>query len=279
VLVLDIRRRTGFLFLAVVLGHLILISAQVNTKSGVRVLQAVTFAAFAEVQRGIASVIGGVSTVWSRYVALRGLESENAYLKQENAALGVRVQELRALAQRGERLELLFHLQHAIPQRTLAADVIAGDASSFFRTVTINRGSSDGLRSDMAVIAPGGVVGRVVGDPAARAARVQLLIDRNAGAGAIVDRSRAGGVVTGDGSALKMDYVSDLADVVAGDVVVTSGLDGIYPKGFVIGEVVSVDRGPGAYKRIAVRPSVDVSSLEEVLVVLDRNPSAREGSE
>jgi rod shape-determining protein MreC len=159
-------------------------------------------------------------------------------------------------------------MQSAIPQRTLAADVIAGDASSFFRTVTINRGTSDGLRRDLAVIAPAGVVGRVVGDPASRAARVQLLIDRSAGAGALIERSRAGGVAVGDGSGLRLEYVSALADVAVGDVVVTSGLDGIYPKGFVIGSVVSIEAASGS-RTIVVRPSVDFSSLEEVLVVLD----------
>ena len=262
------------------LGHLVLISAQVNTKSGVRVLEAITFSAFTGVQRAAASVIDAVTGVWGRYVALRGLAVENERLKAENATLGVRLQELGALARRGERLELLLDLRRALPQRTLVADVIAGDASSWFRTVTIGRGTKDGVQRDMAVIAPAGVVGRIVGDPAARAARVQLLIDRSAGAGAIVDRTRAGGVVTGDGSGLRLEYVSALADVLPGDLVVTSGLDGIYPKGFVIGSVVTVERGAGAYRSIAVRPSVDFSALEEVLVVVDEPVAAtREGME
>jgi rod shape-determining protein MreC len=100
---------------------------------------------------------------------------------------------------------------------------------------------------------------------------VQLLIDRTAGAGALVERTRAGGVVVGEGETLRMEYVSPLADVAVNDVVVSSGLDGIYPKGFVIGRVVAVD-GTGAARRITVRPSVDFSSLEEVLVVLGGAP-------
>jgi rod shape-determining protein MreC len=264
---LDPRRRM-LLFAAVMVGHLVLISAQVNTRSGVRVLSAVTFGAFAGVQRAASSVLGAVTGTWARYFALHGVAAENEALKRQIVDLGVKLQEERALAQRGQRLELLMKMQSAIPQRTIAADVIAGDASSFFRTVTINRGTSDGLRRDLAVIAPAGIVGRVVGDPVSRAARVQLLIDRSAGAGAIIERSRAGGVVVGDGSALRLEYVSALADVVAGDVVVTSGLDGIYPKGFVIGAVVSVETSGGS-RTIVVRPSVDFSALEEVLVVLD----------
>lgn len=264
---LDPRRRM-LLFAAVMVGHLVLISAQVNTRSGVRVLSAVTFGAFAGVQRAASSVVGAVTGTWSRYFALHEVAKENDDLKRQIIDLGVKLQEQRALALRGQRLELLMKMQSAIPQRTLAADVIAGDASSFFRTVTINRGTSDGLRRDLAVIAPAGVVGRVVGDPASRAARVQLLIDRSAGAGALIERSRAGGVAVGDGSGLRLEYVSALADVAVGDVVVTSGLDGIYPKGFVIGSVVSIEAASGS-RTIVVRPSVDFSSLEEVLVVLD----------
>jgi rod shape-determining protein MreC len=126
------------------------------------------------------------------------------------------------------------------------------------------------------VIAPLGVVGRVV-VPALRSAKVQLLIDRNAAAGALIERSRAQGVVVGTGDErLRMEYVSEVADVAVGDVVVTSGVDGIYPKGFVIGRVDAVEKNGNAFKRISVRPAVDFLSLEEVLVITTPSP-AREG--
>src|SRR5262249_4980332 len=124
------------------------------------------------------------------------------------------------------------------------------------------------IRTDMAVIAPAGIVGRLV-VPTARASKVQLLIDRNAAAGAIIERTRAQGVVVGSGDdRLSLEYVSEVSDVVAGDVVVTSGIDGIYPKGFVIGRVEQVEKSGNSYKRITIRPAVDFTSLEEVLVVL-----------
>jgi rod shape-determining protein MreC len=123
----------------------------------------------------------------------------------------------------------------------------------------------------MAVISPAGVVGRVV-LPSARAAKVQMLIDRNAAAGALIERTRAQGIVVGQGDSLRMQYVPGTADVKPGDLVVTSGIDRIYPKGFVIGTVDVVDRGPGTYHEISVRPAVDFSRLEEVLVVLTPPP-------
>jgi rod shape-determining protein MreC len=154
--------------------------------------------------------------------------------------------------------------------------VIAGGASPDFRTVTIDKGTNEGLRPDMAVIAPAGIVGRVI-TPSALAAKVQLMIDRNAAVGALDERSRAQGVVVGTGETrLRMDYVPGTADVQVGDTIVTSGIDGIYPKGFVIGQIESIERGAGEFTGIVIRPAVDFSTLESVLVVLSPPAQAPE---
>jgi rod shape-determining protein MreC len=118
------------------------------------------------------------------------------------------------------------------------------------------------------------VVGRII-MPSARASKVQLLIDRNAAAGALIERSRAQGVVLGTGGdRLRMEYVSSAADVKVGDLVVTSGIDGIYPKGFVIGQIESIERGAGMFSAIVIKPAVDFTSVEDVLVVLTPPPAA-----
>jgi rod shape-determining protein MreC len=268
--VLDIRQRTGYLFLAVMVGQIILISAQVQSKSGVGVLEAVTFGAFARVQGGVAGVINGVRDVWGNYFVLRGAKVENESLHKQVTELEVRLQEQRALAARSVRLQELLGLRSSATLPFLAAEVIAGNPNPGILTVTIDRGLADGVQADMAVIAARGVVGRVVGPLAAHAARVQLIVDRNAGVGALSERSRSGGVIVGvEGDPpLKMDLVSNLADVQPGDVIVASGVEGIYPKGFAIGVVESSERGSGLYRMIKVRPAVDFSSIEEVLVVL-----------
>ena len=178
------------------------------------------------------------------------------------------LQRQRALADRSRGLERLLGLRDQSSLMTVAADVIGASATPDFRTITIDKGTGDGLKPNMAVIAPAGVVGRVV-VPSSRAAKVQLLIDRNAAAGAVVERSRAQGLAIGGGEdLLEMTYVSETADIVAGDEVMTSGIDGIYPKGFVIGRVEKVEKNGPAYKRIVVRPAVDFRALEEVLIVL-----------
>jgi rod shape-determining protein MreC len=266
---LDLKlRSSSYLFFAAVVAQLVLISAQVSTKTGMPILQAVAFGMVAEVQRVGAAVTGAVGDLWTGYFELRGLQGENERLERELGQTRIALQQERALAQRSRNLEQLLDLRSRLAVQTTAADVIAAAATPEFRTVTIGKGTQAGLRPDMAVISPAGVVGRII-VPSAHAAKVQLLIDLNAAAGAVIERSRAQGVVVGTGSdTLRLDYVSGSIEIRTGDTVITSGIDGIYPKGFVIGRVEKVERSGGAYGAITVRPAVDFSMLEEVLVVL-----------
>jgi rod shape-determining protein MreC len=271
--VTDIRQRSGFLFLGVVVAHILLISAQVNSKTGVPVLEAVTFGIFSEVQRTLSGGVGGVRHVWGSYVGLRHVKAENEELKRQLAAAEIALQEQRALADRARGLQKLLELRDHLELGTTGAEIIGSSASPDFRTLTVDKGTRDGVRPDMAVIAPAGIVGRVV-VPSARSAKVQLLIDRNAAAAVIVERSRAQGVVVGgDNDRLQMQYVSEASDVAVGDLVVTSGIDTIYPKGLVVGKVETVEKNGPAFKRIVVKPAVDFSQIEEVLIVLTPTPA------
>jgi rod shape-determining protein MreC len=267
---LDIRKRTGWLFFCVMLAQVILVSAQVQSKSGVRVLELVTFELFSRVERATSSAVRGVRDVWGNYASLRGARDENEVLRRQLSELQIKLQEEHALAARSQRLQELMDLRNRAGVPTLAAEVIGGNPNPGMKTITIDRGSADGVQADMAVVSPNGIVGRIIGQPARHAARVQLLIDRNAAAGALIDRSRAGGMVVGLESdpPLRMELVANLADVKDGDSIIASGVDGIYPKGFLIGRVERSERGTGLYRNITVRPAVDFSGVEEVLVVL-----------
>jgi rod shape-determining protein MreC len=265
---IDLRQRTGWLFMAVTVGHILLISAQVNTRRGVPLLEAVTFGAFAEVQRVSTSAIASVRDGWTNYFALQEIRRENVQLRDEVAKLRVGLQQERALAEQSRTLQQLLDLRESLKLSTMAAAVIAGGASPEFRTITIDKGTGDGIAPDMAVISPVGVVGRVV-LPTPRAAKVQLLIDRDAAAGAIVERSRAQGVLVGTGTErLRLDHVPGTAEIKVGDRVVTSGIEGIYPKGFVIGQIESFERRAGEFTAVMIRPAVEFSNLEVVLVVV-----------
>lgn len=272
---LDIRQRTGWLFGAIVVSHIILISAQVTTKRGVPVLQEWTFGAFAEMQRGATSAFGSAREGWQNYFALQEIRRENDQLKQEVTKLRVSLEQERSVAQQTRTLQQLLDLRSATGFETAAAMVIGSGADPEFRTITIDKGTQDGLRPDMAVMSPAGIVGRIL-MPTARAAKVQLIIDRDAAAGVLIERSRVNGVVEGLGSGeelgfkagmISLNYVPSSADVKAGDRVVTSGIDGIYPKGVPVGEIQSAKREGGEW-RIRVKPAVDFAALEAVLVVL-----------
>lgn len=263
------RRRAGYVAPGVLAAHVALISAQVDTAPGRSVLHAATFGLLAEAQRIVSSTVAAGRHVWDGYVSLRGAHEEKAALEERVARLELRLQTQQALARRARSLERLLDLERTVDLMTLSARVIGVDATPWFRTVTVDRGLRDGVRAELAVIAPGGVVGRVVGAPGMRAAKVQLIVDRNAAAGAIIERTRVPGVVvgTGDGATLRMDYLSNLEDVRVGDVVVTSGADGIYPHGLGVGTVTSVARGPGLYKSISVKPALEFDRMEHVLIV------------
>ena len=266
----KLRRRTGVLLLAVIIGHVVLISVQVNTPSGVRLLESVTFGLFSEVQRAVARSVGGVQGLWHGYVGLVSVQEENGALREDVAQLQLRLQQERAMAQRARGLEELLELKRNVAFSTVSARVIAGDATPYFRTVTIDRGTGDGVRRDAAVVSPAGVVGRVIKDPGSRASKEQLWSDRSAAAGVLIERTRVQGVAMGvvDEGLLRMEYVSKLEDVQVGDLVVTSGADGVYPKGVPVGQVAEVGGGPGLYQTIHVRPNVEFGDLEDVLVLV-----------
>ena len=264
---LDIRQRVGWLFMMVTVAHLILISAQVTSQRGLPLLQEAIFGGMAEVQRVATGGIGEVRGVWQNYVDLRQIGRENDALKQRVSQLEVALQRERALAGQTRVLQELLDLKNETPLATTPAAVIASGASPDFRTMTLDKGSSHGLHADMAVIAPAGIVGRVI-LPTPRAAKVQLITDRNAAAAGLVERTRAQGVVVGNGTdRIHMEYVPGTADLKTGDRVVTSGIDGIYPKGFVIGQIESIERRSGEFSNVVIRPAVNLSALETVLVV------------
>ena len=273
------RSRAEYLVPCVLVAHLTLIFSQVDSSPGASFLYRAAFGALAEMQRAVSSTAAAGRDLWSGYVSLRRVREENAALQETVARLEMNIRTRDALVQQARSLERLLELDRQVDLITLSSRVIGVDATPWFRTVTVDRGLRHGVREDMAVIAPGGVVGRVVGAPGMRAAKVQLIVDRNAAAGALVERTRAPGVAvgSGDGTALRMDFVGRLEDVRVGDVVVTSGADGIYPYGLALGRVAAVGPGAGSYQSIGVEPAVEFNRMEHVLIVTDDERLAAAG--
>jgi rod shape-determining protein MreC len=219
--------------------------------------------------QALSSWVGrSVGRTWSGYIDLVGARRQNNFLQNRVAALEGELVRLGELERENARLTELLSLRPRLEGTIYGARVIARDPGPLSMTLTIDRGERDQVRRGMAVLTPQGVVGQVV-EASHAAARVVLLTDHNSGIDAIVQRSRARGIVQGgtDGSC-SMNYLSRDADVVVGDRVVTSGLDRVFPKGIVIGEVVDISRRHrGLLQAAVVQPSVALDRLEEVLVV------------
>jgi rod shape-determining protein MreC len=268
----DASSRARYLFIAVVVGHVLLISAQVASPSGPSLLRLAFVGVVTEAQQATWALAGGVRTVWGGYVALRGVRAENERLARENTDLRVRLQQERANASAAEQLRGLLDLRPRVPWTTTGAEVVAGSTSPDFRSVTIDKGLSEGVKRDMPVIAAAGVVGRIA-LPGGHTATVQLIIDRSAAAAARIERSRTEGIALGNGDGtLRFDYLSTTADVQRGDVLVTAGVDGVYPAGLVLGNVERVEKSGSSYRLVTIRPVVDFSTLETVLVLLAPTP-------
>lgn len=269
-----IETRKGRLLLAaLVVGHLMIISHQVDAGGGSSLLERTVFGLLSPFQRAVAKVVEFFATSWSGYVSLRGVRQENAALDERLQSLELQLSSEREKAEEGSRLRELLGLRQALPFETVAAEVVARDGLPWFRSVTLGKGQKDGIALNAPVISASGVVGRVV-SVGPRAAKVQLLLDRDAGVGVVIERSRATGIVAGQvgladsGSPdLVMKYVAALADVQPGDRVLTSGLDRIFPKGLVVGRVLSVAAASGLFREVVVTPSARFDSLETVLVV------------
>jgi rod shape-determining protein MreC len=196
-------------------------------------------------------------------------EIDNVRLKLEVTKLSGELARTRELAEENTRLRRLLGMHEDLAPKSIGASVVTARLGGQSRVILVDRGSSAGVRPDMAVVAWGGAVGRVVSVEAGFA-RVRLLSDPNSGASGVIARSRAEGMIVGrGGEPMEMIYVPKYADVVVGDRVITSGLDGVFPRGFGLGRVTVVGEPVGASKSIRLEPEVDDRTVEDVLILLE----------
>jgi rod shape-determining protein MreC len=214
---------------------------------------------------------GFFSDLWSDYLDLVNVRKENKELRRIIKLYNARDTETREALQANERFKKLLELKSSVQVPSLAASVIGEDGSPWFKTLVIDRGAADGLQEGMPVVATDGVIGRLV-KVAANSSRLLLLTDHASGIAAIVQRSRARGVVKGAGDGhCSLEFTLRDEDVKVGDEVVTSGIGGGFPKGIKVGEVTMVKKGAyGIFQTVDVHPAVNISRLEEVLVLLQQ---------
>lgn len=225
-------------------------------------------------QSAITYSIDRIATLLQNYIFLQSARQEYATTVEENRRLLNTIHNLKEIEVENGRLRALLQFESTIEDKKLTAQVIAKDVSTEFRSIRINKGSKAGIQKGMPVVTHEGIVGRIL-RTTPHYSDVITILDNLSSVDAIIQRSRARGVLEGQtDSSCSLKYVLRTDTVDVGDVVISSGLDGVHPKGLMLGHVSKVNKKSyGITQEVEVRPSVDFSKLEEVLVILkeDKN--------
>ncbi len=220
-------------------------------------------------QTAISHASNYVSGFWDKYLALLDIRRENERLRQELLKYKIANIEYREAVATNVRLQKLLELKESLPPPTLTAEIIGKDPSLWFRTLTINRGSSDGVQKGMPVVTVEGVVGQVL-TSSPNYSKVLLASDPNSAIDVITQKTRVQGIVKGLGrEAFALHYVLKSAAVEKDDYVLTSGLGGVFPKGLMVGTVSGIKKSRrGMFQDIEIEPAVDFSQLEYLIIIM-----------
>jgi rod shape-determining protein MreC len=281
----EIRQRAPWwLFALLVLNFALMTYDARDGATKQRKIRAIAQTIVDPVQRGASGIGNWFGGFFARFGELRRASLENQQLREQVQQMQTELRDTRERVAEAGRLEKILGLNETSPYRTMTARVIARDPSMWFDNVTIDKGRWSGIEINMPVVTPEGVVGRVISVSPLNA-QVMLITNEKSGAGAIVgqlEQSRALGSIRGLGESglLEMRYVSGLEKIQTGNIITTTGQDGIYPPGYSIGEVVEVRAGSATQAQvIRVRPTAGLERLKEVAVLLYHPPARSESDE
>lgn len=268
-----LSKKMVIIVVAVVLLFITMTILSVTSKRGMSApsgLEKVTIPIVAPFQKTVTRSIRFVKGVWEDYFHLVNVSKENKKLRDELNLANEKKNRYREMELFNSRLREFLKFKNQTQSEVLAAEVISKDSSAWFKTIMIDKGLADGVKKGLPVVVPRGIAGQVI-DVADRYAIVLLIIDRNSAVDGLVQRTRARGIIKGESdSSCLFQYALRKEDVKAEDIIVSSGLDGIYPKGLLVGEVSGViRRNSGIFQEVRVTPFVDFEKLEEVLVILN----------
>ncbi len=260
------ERRTAWLLFAVLAGQLVMLSLQAPSPgAGDTYLENLLLRFVAPVTHSVAAVSTGAEGLRESLKSREELARENRRLKAEHERLELEVMHLSQVEGEMERLSSALDYSRAAPGRLRVADVVYVDHSSWLRTLILYTGDEP-AETNQPVISDTGLVGRVIAVVPGYA-KVQLLTDRAAAVGAMIRRTRRQGVVRSGAEGLSLDFLPKQTDVVAGDEIVTSGVDGIYPRGLPVGRVLSVGESDDLFLDVEVEPAVDFGVLDQVYLL------------
>ena len=253
--------------------QVLLLAVQIKRDSQGRLIRVWTVGAVSPFERAGAHGISHIRDTWNHYFALQNTSRENEALKRENGALKLQITQLQSKAGEADRLAALLKFRQTnVDVPMVAARVIGGSADSGSQTIYLDRGERDGIRRNMGVITPDGVVGKVI-ESYKDTAQVLLLTDEHSGVGAMLADSRVQKPVGGTGDQLLiLKYISNEDNSVnPGDRIVTSGMDRIFPRDLPVGTIADIKPG-NTFKQIRVKPAATLERLEEVFVLLTMKP-------
>ncbi len=273
------RIRSFFLFrkyaissiiLLLLLFTLILMSLRVKQQKGLDFFDSLFIELCSPLHKVSKFITGSVHEFFRGYVFLIQLQKENTMLQKRITELQRENQQLREYVLASERLKGLLQFKDTISTKAIVGEVIGHDPSGWFKSITINKGEREGVRSRMAVITNGGVVGQVI-KTSSHHSVVLLITDYNSAIDAVIQRSRAKTIVEGTGeNRCQLKYLLRNEDVAVGDIVVTSGIGGNFPKGLLVGQIRKVEKqGHGIFQYAELSPAIDLTRLEEVLIILE----------
>lgn len=258
----------GVLF-AQMLGLAVQVKRTTDTES-TRLIRIWTVSAVTPFEKGLVWIRTSTYNIWHNYAYLRGVRQENRDLKAEIERLRIEQVRLKEDAEQARRLQALLSFKEEYISKTLPAQVIGSTGSELSRAVYIDKGSADGLEHDMPVITADGVVGKVL-QVFKRTSLVLLLNDQTSGVGAILEKSRIQGVAKGTATGeVFLDRVMSDQQVEPGEKLLTAGGDRVFPKGLPLGTVTKVSPGQEVFLNVRVKPAVNLSRLEEVLVIVKK---------
>lgn len=266
------KYRTPLLVVCLVMTALLIYSSRLRQKPDTTLFEKAVLQLTSPLLGGVDTATRTAGSLWRHYLWLIDTQKENDHLQEKNRHLRARLDEVREYRLENRRLSELLALRERLKAPTLAARVIAADATSLFQTVIIDRGTEDGLHEGLPVVAPEGVVGRIL-RCSAHQSRILLATDASSAMAVLVQRSRARAVCRGRGQTLVLDFALAKEDIAVGDRIITSGYGGIFPKGLTVGTVrLTQFNDLDMFQTVTVTPAVNFSRLEEVLVLLDSQP-------
>lgn len=267
------RERALLVTIPLLILQLIILSLQIEGPSGALLFKTWVLAAQAPAVALSSSITGGIRDLWKGYIWMVGARAENEKLREAVNRLLLANSAYEQIREENDRLRRLVSMTESLPSESVGARVIARTPGFLANVIYINRGSKDGLLVNEPVISGDGVVGRTV-LVSARQSQVQLITNPDASVGVILESSRTPGVLKGTGDLLlDLNYINNSVPAAVGEIVLSSGLDGIFPKGLVIGKVVDSQKGKGVFRSITVEPAVDLVRLEEVSVLKGKPPN------